>query len=168
MRGDKKTRMRCNKIWYKICEYRWMMRCDERWSERWEKRWDEIRDEIKDELRDARWYQRWDERWDKRWDGRWDEKVDEGWLMAQVAILKDFTFPPTRGVFNSKCLSIMTNRWNNDMIWKKNIFCTRWVLKYGEKTQKYTQKQWKVAFFHVLGQKWTFFKFFRTDFFMEY
>ena len=94
-----------------------MMRCDERWNERWDKRWDEIRDEMKDELRDARWYQRWDE----RWDGRWDEKVDEGWLMAQVAILKDFTFPPTRGVFDSICLSIMTNRWNNDMIQKKHL-----------------------------------------------
>ena len=71
----------------------------------WEMR-DDIRDEMRDETRD----------------GRWDEKVDEEWLMAQVAILKDFTFPPTRGVFNSKCLSIMTNRWNNDMILKKTSF----------------------------------------------
>ena len=127
----------------------------------WEMR-DDIRDEMRDETRDEMGEEM---RWEKRWDGRWDEKLDEGWLMAQVAISKDFTFPPTWGVFNGKCSSIMTNRWNNDMIWKKKHLLYTLSAQIWRKNAKIHPKTMKSSIFSCSRPKMDVFQIFQDRFF---
>ena len=144
-----------DEMWW---EMKWEMRKEMRWDKRWDERWVE-RCEMISEMR---WEMRQEMRWEKSWDGRWDLKLDEGWLMAQVAISNDFT--STWGVFNGKCSFIMTNRWNNNMIWKKHLLYALSAQIWRKNTKIHT-KTMKSSIFSCSRPKMDVFQIFQDRFF---
>ena len=131
------------------------MRGEIRWEIKWEIRWE------------IRWKTRWEMRWDKSWDETkvdwWDEKRDE--TFAIFIFIFFFQLTEKLSFFQREPLLMVNVQTIQQHFSEKASFMNAMISNTAYSSEKHQKSS--ICFFYVLGQKWPFFNFFRTDFFMD-